>query len=197
MKLNQFDDFIKVDDEYYGGSEWWLDSSLGFKPEFSSGSIALTNCLIYELNKHDELGTLGRNELEMEEYLNFVRNFVQSSAYRSTGFTSVKNMDRYIKTFGRNRRLNVETWLYYPDFFFGELLDFINSALSGDHPILMYSQYIGVEELNYRWVVITGLNGSEAYISSAGMKTSIDLRQWYDGDSKFKGLIYFDLAARR
>ncbi|NLY20380.1 MAG: hypothetical protein GXZ08_03780 [Tissierellia bacterium] len=198
--IKNYDDFISVDNKFYGGDEYWIDEYLkdtAFISDFSSGSIALTNCLIYELNKHsDDLGTLGRNEIVMEEYLNFLRNFIQSYVYRSTGFINIKNMNRYIMTFSRKRGLEINTEVYYPGYFYGECKEFIKNALLNDHPIMMQSYDVGIDLLNYSWITITGLEGDDIFFSKNGKLQKCNLNKWFNNNSNYKGLIYFNISGQ-
>ena len=161
-KIKGIDTFINIEDTYYGGSQNIIDetSSLGgFSKSESSGFFSLTDILIYELNKYsNSLGTIGKNNLTLEEYSNLLRNYIDSQAYRFLGFISVNAIKKFIERFSVIRRIKLQTYVNRNLVSLAIFKKFIIDALLKDHPIILqigknrnkdypkYSIIVGIED---------------------------------------------------
>lgn len=195
-KIKGIDKFIYIEDTYYGGNQMIFDkiSNLGgFSKSESSGFFSLTDMLIYELNKYsNSLGTIGKYDFTLEEYSNFLRNYVDSPAYRLLGFISVNAIDKFIYRFSNNRKFDVKTHFNRNLVSLSIFKRFVISALSEDHPIIL--QMGKRPNKNYpKYSVIVGLENDSLILSMDGEKKILNISEIFDHNDIEMGLLYMEV----
>ena len=195
-KIKGIDKFIKIDDTYYGGNQMIFDKTTnlgGFSKSESSGFFSLTDTLIYELNKYsNSLGTIGKYDFTLEEYRNFLRNYVDSPAYRLLGFISVNAIDKFIYRFSNNRKIDIKTHFNRNLISISIFKRFIIRALFADHPIIL--QMGKRRDKNYpKYSVIVGLENDSLILSMDGEKKILNISEVFDYNDIEMGLLYMEV----
>lgn len=198
-KINDWNNFIKIQNEdniYFGGSKdvLYLNPELvDFNSTEPSGFFALTDLLIYELNKYsDSLGTTDKSDFDIEEYSNFLRNYINSKPYRLMGFVSINSMANYLVRWSKKRRLDLN--IYLERNFASESLftDYIIEGLNDNHPIIL--QLGKRKEKNYpKYSVILGFEGNRLLLAMDGKKRSISISDIFNYQDVEIGLLYINI----
>jgi phosphoglucomutase len=195
-KIKGIDTFINIEDTYYGGSQNIIDetSSLGgFSKSESSGFFSLTDILIYELNKYsNSLGTIGKNNLTLEEYSNLLRNYIDSQAYRFLGFISVNAIEKFIERFSVIRRIKLQTYVNRNLVSLAIFKKFIIDALLKDHPIIL--QIGKNRNKDYpKYSIIVGIEDESLILSMNGEKRVLNINNIFDYNDIELGLLYMEV----
>lgn len=195
-KIEGIEKFIQIDDKYYGGNIEVLERNKelsDFSKSQTSGFFSLTDVLIYEFNKYSKtMGTFGKLELTLEEYGNFLRNYINSQAFRFLGFVSINSIENYIKRFGKKRRLEIKTNLKR-DFISLSLFEkFINKGLEQNHPVILQ---MGKREKDFpKYSVILGIDDENLTLSMRGKKEEIKVSEIFKYDDVELGLLYMEIS---
>lgn len=194
--IKDMDNFIKIDDRYYGGNLYIIesiDSLSGFSKSESSGFFSLVDILIYELNKFSKsLGTLGKWNLTTEEYSNLLRNYIDSQAFRLLGFISINSIENYISRFSINRRIQIKTYLTRNLVSMELFKQFIKKALLDDHPLIV--QMGRRKNKDYpKYAVIVGLDDDYLILSMRGEKIKIKTSEIFQYDDVEMGLLFLEV----
>lgn len=201
MKTNiLLDNFINIDNKYYGGAKNLIRDSeklFSFNLKVSSGIISLADLLIYEFSKYsDTLGTVGNLNLELEIYENLLRNYIDRDAYRKNGFISVDGMKRYILDFSRRRKIDIKTNVYR-DFTSKTLfIDIIKKGLENNHPLILQSGYKRLSNID-QYVIITGITDDSFYISNNGKRQEYKISDLFNFSDPQLSLFYIEIKPNR
>lgn len=192
------EEFVCIDEIYYGGSEEILyleDSLCDFSKHFSTGSFALTDILIYELNKYEKIiGTMGKYLLTREEYANTLRNYVDSMAYRQFGFLSVNAIASYLERFSNKRRIKFDINLRRDFFSEKQFLDFIVRGLENDHPIILQVGKKNQNDKVENFTVVTGLEKENLILSSKGSKIEVPISDVFKFGDRELGALFIQVV---
>ena len=191
-------DFININTEeksYFGGSVDLLEYDLDLKDfsrSQSSAYFALTDLLLYELAKYSETkGTRGDLNFDVDSYSKFLRNYIDSNAYRYFGFLSLRSIEAYIKRLAERRRIEIKT--IYQDNFISQniFIKTIDQALEKDHPLLME---LGIRQgFNYpKYSLIIGREDDSLILASRGEKKVEKISNIFSYSDYRLGLLYIE-----
>lgn len=198
-KINGFEEFIKIEDEigsFYGGGSELIDLNpelVEFSSNDPSGFFTLTDLLIYELNKYsDELGTIDKYVFDIEEYSNFLRNYIDSKPYRLMGFVSINSMANYIVRFSKKRRLDLNVFIERNFPSQSLFVEFIEEGLDKDHPIILQMGK-RKDKLFPKYSLILGITDNKLLLSMDGKKRQISISDIFDFQDIEIGLLYINI----
>lgn len=191
-------DFINISTEegsYFGGAHNLLayDPVLkDFSQAQASGFFALTDLLLYEFAKYSETkGTRGDLNFDFDSYSKFLRNIIDSKAYRYFGFFSLRSIEDYIKRLANKRRIEIKT--YYQDNFISQniFVKIIDQALEDDHPLLLE---VGIRSgFDYpKYSLILGREDDRLILASRGKKTVEKISNIFSYSDFRLGLLYIE-----
>ena len=222
-KLKKSEDFIGVTEngrKYYGGDQNWYywqeDKNKGDIAVYSGcGSVAAANAFAYMAENHDKYKNIKiYKSFQKSDYLEFMKKiyeYIQPVQIfgKSFGLGSPYLMKRKLRKCAKTYNLNIsinDTKRFRK---FNYLVDFINSALEQDIPVMMLIGYNGknmevyyedgrvtMGEFMYHWVTITELivdyEVEEAIIrcSTWGRSAYISLKDFMKFEPLCRGLLY-------
>ena len=196
--LKDFENFVKIDNLYYGGDQTWLFSE-NHIPKFwadrSCGLIAVTNTLCYLFrDQYPSLTKQSYTAFAMDLY-----PFIKPKVYGiPTVGIIVKALNKYVVSINRKltpvpliKPTNITTVITY-----------IKNALQQDYPIMMLTLNTKTRSLKYHWVTITGyyktsLGENFIVTSNWGNQVVYNLDQWVGERSFYKGLLWFKLKGQK
>ena len=191
-------DFININTEeksYFGGTADLLDFDLAlkdFSKTQSSGFFALTDLLLYEFAKYSETkGTNGDLNFDFDSYSKFLRNYIDSKAYRYFGFLSLRSIEAYIKRLAAKRRIEIKT-SYHANFISQNIfIKIIDQALEKDHPLLME---LGIRQgFDYpKYSLVIGREDDSLILASRGEKKVEKISNIFSYSDYRLGLLYIE-----
>lgn len=188
--------FINIEDKYYGGSLEILvnnEDLRDFSVTESSGYFSVNDILLYELRKFsDTLGTFPKKLLSIEEYINLLRNHIDSKAYRFMGFISIVAMKNFFKRFSDKRKIKIETYIIRDIISKSLFINFIKEGLKNDHPIILQLRKRNPNKFP-KFSVITGINENALTFSMDGVLREIKIEDVFDYQDLELGLLYINI----
>lgn len=194
IKLNS--SFVNIENKYFGGTVEILNLNKDlkdFSQAQSSGFFAITDVLLYELSKFSsKWGTLGSLDINFDSYSKFLRNYIDSKAYRCFGFINLCSVERYIVRLAKKRRIKIKTH-YFSEFVSSSIFQKqIEKALIKNHPIILETG--SREKLDFpKYSVIVGLENDYIYISARGSLEKIRFSRIFDYQDKNLGLLFMEI----
>lgn len=198
--LTNHEDFVKVNNLYYGGLQKWLYVE-NLRPKFwadrSCGVTAAANALVHMAIYKKGLESIYRypslSRLEFTRFVNDIYGYVKPSIF---GIPSLGKMSRGLKSFAKDKGIILDSKTLPMPKDINSTINFIKEGLMIDSPILMLTWNSKVENLKYHWVTITGYikdSKGRHYIitSNWGNKEIFSLDNWLKEKNLHKGLIYF------
>lgn len=190
------ENFICIDKIYYGGHPYILEGGPDlddFTRLSYSGFFSLVDVMLYEMNKFSSsMGTLGRNDLTLDEYSKFLRNYINSKAYRLVGFVSINSMEGYIKRFSKSRRLDINTHLKRNFISLSLFKNFIAQALEEGHPLILQMGK-RIDKIFPKYSVIVGMEDDFLIVSMRGSKEKLSFSEVFDYRDFEMGLLYWEI----
>lgn len=177
---------------YYGGYQGWL-GLLGisnFYIDRSCAVTALTNYIAYE-----KLASK-KTSLSLEDYNRLQEKIYRYLRPRPWGVISIGLVDRAMKKFARENKLDLRAKIKSGDFTRANVLNYIREGLEANKPILILTWNSPIKDLSYHWVTLTRLyeeeNKLKMVVSTWGEQRIYSFDEWFDGPSLYKGLIYWE-----
>lgn len=196
--INIKSDFININTEeksYFGGAADLLEYDPALK-DFSkaqaSGFFALADLLLYEFAKYStSKGTRGDLNFDVESYSKFLRNYIDSKAYRYFGFLSLRSIEAYIKRLADKRRIEIKT-NYHANFISQNIfIKIIDQALERDHLLLLE---LGIRQgFDYpKYALIIGREDDSLILASRGEKKVEKISNIFSYSDYRLGLLYIE-----
>ena len=198
--LTNYEDFVKINNLYYGGFQRWLYMEKlrsKFWSDRSCGVIAAGNALIHMAMYRKGLDRIyrypGLSKVEFTRFINDIYGFVQPSMF---GIPSLGKLNKGLKLFAKSKGINISSKTLSMPKEVNTAINFIKEGLMIDSPVLMLTWNSKIKNLKYHWVTITGYiknqEGNNYIITSNwGNKEMFSLDNWIKEKNLYKGLIYF------
>lgn len=198
--LSNHENFVMVDNRYYGGNQAWLYTKKlrrKFWADRSCGVVALANSLIHmSTYKKEFKGIYNYKNLSKDNFIRFTNELYKHTKPAIYGVHTLNKLNRGLQSFARQKASNINFKKMSRPKEMDNTIKFIKSGLKNNSPVLMLTWNTKIKNLKYHWVTITGyyktLDGKDFIISSNwGKMQTFSLDDWIKYRSCYKGLIYF------
>ncbi|CAK7063538.1 hypothetical protein KQI38_01870 [Tissierella carlieri] len=198
--LTDHEDFVKVNNLYYGGLQKWLYMEklrTKFWADRSCGVTAAGNALIhmamYRKGLEDIYRYPGLSRVEFTRFIDEIYRYVKPNIF---GIPSLGKLNKRLKSFAKSKGVILDAKSLSMPKDVDTAINFIKEGLMIDSPVLMLTWNSKIKNLRYHWVTITGyvkdLEGINYIITSNwGQKEMFSLDNWIKEKNLYRGLIYF------
>lgn len=198
--LSNHEDFVKINNLYYGGLQKWLymeNLKSKFWADRSCGVTAAANALIHMGMYRKGLESIyrypGLSRVEFTRFMVEIYEYVKPSI---VGIPSLEKMSKGLKSFAKDKGVILDSKTLPMPKDINSTINFIKEGLAIDSPVLMLTWNSNIKNLQYHWVTITGLikdTNHKNYVitSNWGDKEIFSLDRWLKEKNLHKGLIYF------
>lgn len=204
--LRDYKEFVKIDNKYYGGSQYWLYKGKyisKFRSNRSCGAVVASNVFHHMAKDNKKIKLVGDpsnlSKKEFLEYTMLVYKFIKPRFY---GIPTVNLMKKRLERFTESIKLEIKFHQLINPSNKLKTINFIKKAMKKNIPIMMLTLNTKTENLKYHWVTITGyykIASGENFIvtSNWGKKEVFSLDKWLNNKSLYKGLLYFELNNKK
>lgn len=203
--LENYKEFVKIDNTYYGGNQAWLSQEnyiSKYQSDRSCGVIAATNTLLH-LSKYNNNLKINHSSTNISKgnFLEYAIGIYKYITPRFYGIPTTAVMQRGLNKYANNNNFKIRSEQLINPSNIVETFIYIKKALSNNCPILMITWNTKVENLKNHWVTITGYyrttTGEHFLITSNwGRKEVFSLDKWLGNKSFYKGLLYFNVFSK-
>lgn len=198
--LSDYENFINIDNRYYGGNQKWLHME-NYRKKFwsdrSCGVVAAANSLIY-MSSHKSyfIGLYKYKDLSKGNFTKFANDLYKHIKPAIYGVHTLNKLSRGVESFAETQGFTIRSKKLSKPGNINSTIMFLNEGLKKDYPVLMLTWNSKIKNLNYHWVTITGyyktVEGKYFIITSNwGKKQVFPLDDWLKDRSCYKGLLYF------
>lgn len=194
--LENYNEFVKIDNVYYGGNQTWLslENHISiFQSDRSCGVIAATNTFLYMIRDNKSIN------ISKKSFLEQALDIYKYITPRFYGIPTISTMARGLKGYYRSINLEIKTSQLINPSKTLETIQFIKKALANNSPILMITWNTKIPNLKNHWVTITGyyrttLGEHFVVTSNWGRKEVFSLDNWIKDKSLYKGMLYYSVC---
>ncbi|MFY9284339.1 MAG: hypothetical protein WAO56_09550 [Miniphocaeibacter sp.] len=161
--------------------------------KLDSGIIEVSNMIIYLAKNHEDYSCIFNEELNEESFLNILEEL---NKYIGRRTISVLQMNRAVKKYtglkGKKLHLMKNYWKWNEN----SVYEYIKSGIFSNSPVLMITWNFKNKDFQNKWLCIIGMRKFEdgeieILVTTGKERKVLDLKEWIEGKSLYKGLIYY------